>query len=229
MTVAEGWEKYAKNFGTGPLGDEWNRPYIEGLDMGPERFVAYLDETVFGPFLGDVGTLLEIGPGGGRFTEILLPRCDRLIAADTSRAMLDRIRQRFRGSNKIRFVHLDGKGLGEIGDSSTDAVFCYGVFVHLQHWDIYNYLAEIHRVLRPGGLALIQHSNALSDAGWEYFLREVPLQLNRHKLFGTYTVMTPELMAEFASRAGLDVIECRTDIVRTEAISLFRRPDGLVA
>ena len=226
LTIAEGWDKYARKFGSGQLGEEWNRPDMEGVDVSPEEFVPYLDDTVFGPFLGHVGTLLEIGPGGGRFTDVLLPRCDRLIAADTSSAMLGRIRERFRHLDKIEFVHLDGKGLRQIGDSSVDAVFCYGVFVHLQHWDIYNYLAETCRVLRPGGLALIQHSNTFTDEGWAYFLREVPLQLNRHKLFGTYTVMTPELMAEFATRAGLEVVECRTDVVRTEAISMFRRPDG---
>lgn len=228
-TVAEGWEKYARNFHGDRLGDEWNRPDLEGLDVAPERFVESLDEALFGPFIGHVGTLLEIGPGGGRFTEVLLPRCDVLIAADTSASMLKRIRQRFPASEKVRCIHLDGTGLAAVADCTVDAAFSYGVFVHLQQWDIYRYLEEIARVLRPGGVALIQHSNTFSDAGWKYFLREVPLQVNRNKLFGTYTVMTPDVMAEFATRAGLECVECRTDLLQTEAISLFRRPGSAPA
>jgi len=223
LTTSQGWDAYARRYKGERLGDEWNRPDVEGLDVSADGYVAHLDSVVFAPFLGHVGTLLEIGPGGGRFSEVLLTHCDHLIAADTSRSMLDLLRGRFTAQRNISYVHLDGLGLRQIGTCSVDAAFSYGVFVHLQHWDIYNYLVEIERVLRPGGNALIQHSSTLSEQGWQYFLREVPGQLNRHKLFGTYTVMTPELMAEFARRAGLKPLGCRTDVVRTEAISLLQK------
>jgi SAM-dependent methyltransferase len=225
-TVAEGWDRYARKFRGDRLGDEWNTPAEDGLAVAPAEFVAYLDREVFGPFLRPGRTLLEIGPGGGRFTEVLLSHCDHLIAADTSNQMLQLLRRRFSGRTDIRYIHLDGTGLVGVEDRGVDAVFSYGVFVHLQHWDIFNYLSEVYRVLRPGGQAIIQHSNTFSEDGWQYFLKEVPLQLNRHKRFGTYTVMTPEMMAEFGRRAGLEVVGCRTDVVRTEAISFFVRPEA---
>lgn len=44
----------------------------------------------------------------------------------------------------------------------------------VQHWDIYHYLVELQRVLKPGGKALIQHSHTFSELGWKEFRREVP-------------------------------------------------------
>jgi hypothetical protein len=35
--------------------------------------------------------------------------------------------------------------------------------------------------------------------------------------------MTPELFAEFSTRAGLDVVDCVTDVVKRDAISLVQK------
>ncbi|MGH3665235.1 MAG: hypothetical protein ACRDU8_03930 [Egibacteraceae bacterium] len=69
-----------------------------------------------------------------------------------------------------------------------------------------------------------QASNTLSDLGWAYFVREVPRQLNRHKLHMTFTVNTPELMREFVTRAGLECVDTVTDVVRRDCITLIRKP-----
>jgi SAM-dependent methyltransferase len=223
-TVAEGWDDVARTFEGAPgrhLGDVWNEPEAIGIDVPADRIVAYLDERVFGPFLGSCDTLLEIGAGGGRFTELLLKRCNRLIAADTSPAMLRLLRQRFGDSPRITYQQLDGTGLSFLPDGAIDAAFSYDVFVHIQHWDIYNYLLELHRVLRSEGRAVIQHANTFSDLGWRRFLDDVPISLNRHKLMNTFTVMTPELMACLVDRAGLRLTDVVTDVVRRDAISLI--------
>ena len=226
-TVAEGWEQYARRRpGQTQLGDEWNDPAAKGLDVAtPEEVVPYLDRVVFAPFLGTCDVLLEIGPGAGRFTEILLPKCKRLIAVDTSKSMLALLRERFAGVEGIEYVESSGDGLAGVPDGSVDAAFSYGVFVHLQHWDIFNYMLELNRVLRPGGRAIIQHSNTFSELGWKKFRAEVPRQLNRHKLPFTFTVNSPELMRELVTRAGLECVDTRTDVVRRDCITLIRKPE----
>jgi ubiquinone/menaquinone biosynthesis C-methylase UbiE len=181
---------------------------------------------VFAPFLGTCDVLLEIGPGGGRFTEILVPKCRKLIAVDTSEAMLALLRERFGDDGRIDYRLGDGLGLAGVEDESVDAAFSYGVFVHLQHWDIYNYLVELQRVLRPGGKAIIQHSNTFSDLGWALFLKHVPRQLNKHKFPFTFTVNTPELMQELVRRSGLEPVESVTDIVKRDCITLVHKPAG---
>jgi len=222
-TIAEGWDRYARRHERdGKLGDEWNEPAAIGIDVPADELVAYLDRTVFGPFFGTCEVLLEIGPGGGRFTTVLLPRCRKLLAADTSANMLSLLKSRFGGDARLTCLHLDGRGLRGIADASVDAAFAYGVFVHLQHWDIYHYLTELRRVLKPGGKALIQHANTFSELGWKRFQKDVPGSLNRHKLPGTFTLMTPEIMAEFVRRAGLALVGCRTDVVRRDAITLIQ-------
>lgn len=226
-TIAQGWEKYAQDFvseGGKHLGEEWNEPEVIGVDASADGIVSYLDEKVLTPFLGRCKVLLEIGPGGGRFTEILLPKCDRLIAADTSPKMLTLLRGRFKHCKKIDYLLLDGLGLSSISDNSVGSAFSYGVFVHLQHWDIYNYLCELQRVLKPGGRAIIQHANTFSELGWKQFLRDIPASLNKHKLPGSFTLMIPEVMKEFVCRAGLQLDHCLTDVVRRDCISLISVP-----
>jgi SAM-dependent methyltransferase len=225
-TVAEGWDAYARGHRERErLGEEWNEPEVIGIDVAtPEEILPYLDRVVFAPFLGTCDILLEIGPGGGRFTEILLPKCRRLIAVDTSETMLELLRERFRGDERLEYHLGDGRGLGDVASASVDASFSYGVFVHLQHWDIFNYLTELERVLKPGGKAIIQHSNTFSELGWKLFAKQVGRQLNRHKLPWTFTVNTPELMRELVVRAGLECVETLTEVVRRDCITLIRKP-----
>lgn len=224
-TVAEGWERYAKAFPRQSgrfLGDEWTDPAEMGVDAAPEEVVSYLDRRVFAPFLGTCEVLLEIGSGGGRFTEILLPKCERLIAAEAAPTMLKHLRERFADSPKLEYLVVEGSSLAPLADDAVDAVFSYGVFVHLHHWDIFNYLREVARVLKPGGPAIIEHANTLSELGWATFLQDVPRCAGRHKAAGAFTPMTPELMRGFCERAGLEVVDCLTDVVRRDAITLLR-------
>jgi ubiquinone/menaquinone biosynthesis C-methylase UbiE len=228
LTVAQGWEAYAQRRRTQErVGDVWNDPETMGLDVATaEEVVPYLDRTVFEPFLETCDVVLEIGPGGGRFTEILLPRCKKLIAVETSETMLDLLRERFAGDRRIEYHLSRGRGLENVADGSVDAAFSYGVFVHLQHWDIFNYLAELNRVLRPGGKAVIQHSNTLSELGWALFRSEVPRQLNKQKLPFTFIANTPELIREFVIRAGLECVDTLTEVARRDCITLIRKPGG---
>ncbi len=221
-TISEGWELYAQDYKAGtPLGDEWSEPERIGLDVAADEIVPYLDRTVFEPFFGKCDTILEIGAGGGRFSEILLPKCKKLIAADTSESMIKLLKERFTNSDNIEYMLLDGRGLSQVKDNTVDAAFSYGVFVHIQHWDIYNYLTELKRVLKPGGKVIIQHANTFSEKGWQLFLGNVPISLNKHKLWGTFTVMSEELIREFAERAGLKLEKCVTDVAKRDCISLM--------
>jgi SAM-dependent methyltransferase len=226
-TVAEGWDTYAKRRPPeSRIGDDWNNPRIMGLDLENKAdVVGHLDRVVFDPFLGKPNVIVEIGPGGGRFTDVLLPNCHVLHAVDTSPHMIESLRARFGEDRGVVFHVADGRGLGMLPDGSADATFSYGLFVHLQHWDIFNYLREVERVLRPGGKAVIQHSNTFSELGWKRFRSEVPRQLNRRKLRHTFIVNSPELMAELIRRAGLEPVEMVTNVAKRDCIALIRKPE----
>ena len=227
-TVAQGWDIWARrhkkrNAGT-PLGQEWNEPQKIGLDVEADEIVAYLDRELFAPFLDGCETIVEIGPGGGRFTEILLPKCLRLIAVEASPNMLDLLRDRFAHESKIQYALTAGADLPGVPDDSIDGVFSYDVFVHLQHWDFYHYLTEIRRVLHPGGKAVLHHANTFSGLGWDKFVGDMHASVGKHKLPWTFTVMTPSLMEQFCEAAGLRVVNTVTGVVKRDGITFLERP-----
>ena len=194
-----------------------------GLDAPPTEVVSSIDRMVVEPHLGRVDTILEIGAGGGRFTEALLPRARHLIAADTSPTMLRLLKLRFRGQPKVSYILLDGRCLAGIPDNSIDGAFSYDVFVHLPPWHIYVYLEELRRVLRPAGRAVLHHANTLSPLGWQRFLGDVARVRSGEPAQARFAPMTPSLMSELARRAGLAVRASVTTLVQRDCITVLER------
>jgi 16S rRNA (adenine1518-N6/adenine1519-N6)-dimethyltransferase len=59
--------------------------------------------------LGEISkkTVVEIGPGRGAITEILAPRCGRLIALELDRELAPALAHRFRDQPQVRIVEID--------------------------------------------------------------------------------------------------------------------------
>ena len=229
--VVEEWEWYARNHARSasgaPLGDEWNTPEVIGADVDAARLVAHLDEQVFAPFLAPlspIGTILEIGAGGGRFTEILATKAATVLAGDAAPTMLTLLAARFRDRPGVKPLRLDGRTLAGVGDGAVDAVFSYDVFVHLAAWDTYNYLREIRRVLRPGGRAIVHHGNALSELGWRKFAADAERERQGLPSAGRFPAMTPALMKAMVEHAGLVLVRSEESVVRRDAIALIEKP-----
>jgi SAM-dependent methyltransferase len=189
--------------------------------------VAHLDEQVFAPFLEPltpIGTILEIGAGGGRFTEILATKAATVLAGDAAPTMLTLLAGRFRDRPGVRPLRLDGRTLAGVGDGAVDAVFSYDVFVHLAAWDTFNYLQEIRRVLRPGGRAIVHHGNALSELGWRKFAADAERERQGLPSAGRFPAMTPALMKAMVEHSGLGLVRSEEAIVRRDAIALIEKP-----
>ena len=62
------------------------------------------------------GALVEIGPGGGRWTETLLEIANRLIAVDISEECLRVCAERFRDADNVEFVLTPGNTLPGVAD-----------------------------------------------------------------------------------------------------------------
>lgn len=203
------------------VGDEWSNPESMGLSIPKREFLSYLGREVIVPFFDEfkAGEVLEIGSGGGRVTELLVPECRNLIASDISKFMLSILRSRFKSYSSVAYLLLDGTGLTGVTDSSLDAVVSYDVFVHFEAWKIFNYLREIRRVLRPDGGALIHHANTLSELGWAKFCDDLPGQLRTQKQPQTFSLMSIDIMRELAERAGLRIAHTDTNVLPRDAIT----------
>lgn len=162
-------------------GDEWN-----DFDE-PEQWKAALVDEVLLPHLGDARAILEIGPGAGRWSEILQPRAKRLVLVDVTERALELCRERLGEAANVEYVLSEGGAFPEVEDDSIDWVWSFDAFVHIAPLDVASYLGEIARVLRPSGTALIHHSGRLVRfPGWR-------------------SPMTALLFAQLARERGLEV------------------------
>lgn len=105
------------------------------------------------------GTILEIGPGFGRWTQYLQHLCDRLILVDVTERCIEHCRGRFAGAANIEYHVNDGSSLAMVEDGSVDFVFSFDSLVHAEADAIGAYLEQAARKLRPGGAGFIHHSN----------------------------------------------------------------------
>jgi ubiquinone/menaquinone biosynthesis C-methylase UbiE len=124
-----------------------------------ERFVG----------LHSTDVVVEIGCGVGRIAPEVAPRVARWIGTDISANMLEHARRRLSGLPNVQLVELADVGLAELPDASIDVVYCTVVFMHLYEWDRYKYVAEAHRVLKPGGRLYCDNVDITSSLGWRIF------------------------------------------------------------
>lgn len=106
-----------------------------------------------------LGPVVDLGCGPGFLSEALLRQGFAVVAFDRSAATLEQIRARFAG--EPRFLGAEESRLDELplGDAEAGAVFLVEVLEHLSReaWD--PLVAEVARVLRPGGRFVVTTPN----------------------------------------------------------------------
>jgi SAM-dependent methyltransferase len=105
----------------------------------------------------------------------------------------------------VSFRQLSGLDLEGIPDESVDVAYCTAVFMHLEEWERFRYVTEMHRVLRPGGRAYFDSFNLLGDEGWGIFTRMAALD-PAARPENIAKASTPEELRTYAERAGFEQI-----------------------
>jgi len=136
-------------------GDEWSPGGC------PEGTAVLWHRTLFPRVQRFVptGTILEIGPGFGRWTQFLRGHCNRLILVDVTDRCIASCRERFAGDHHIEYIVNDGASLGMVSDRSVDFIFSFDSLVHADAEAMGAYLTQAADKLRPGGGGFIHHSN----------------------------------------------------------------------
>lgn len=126
----------------------------------PEEFFAVGREEV-ARLLADLdrlgvpvrwGRALDFGCGAGRLTQALAERFDEVDGVDIAPSMLALAEQHNRHGARCRY-HLNARDdLALFGDASFDLACSLLVLQHLENRYARGYLAELLRVLRPGGV-----------------------------------------------------------------------------
>ena len=124
-----------------------------------ERDLDHILSTL-GTRIASGDSVVDVGCGVGRLTRVIARRARQVYAVDVSAEMLTLARVHNGELDNVRWIHGDGATLRPIPDAAADAVVSHVVFQHIPDPQVtYGYVAEMGRVLRPGGWAAFQVSN----------------------------------------------------------------------
>jgi 2-polyprenyl-3-methyl-5-hydroxy-6-metoxy-1,4-benzoquinol methylase len=155
-------------------------------------------------------SILEIGPGQGRWTRFLRSCADNLILTDISDICIEECRRHF-GEDGIEYHVGDGRTLQFQADSSVDFVFSFESLIHTELDDLTSYLKETWRVLKPGGTAFLHHSN-----------------LGQYRKYYAFTASLPDgLRGLLESRGILDFDGWRARSVSADILAATAEEKGL--
>jgi SAM-dependent methyltransferase len=156
--------------------------------VAEERILPWtLDGLELGP------NVLEVGPGYGAITERLCNRVDRLTCVEIDSSLAEKLRLRTRGQN-VTVLCESATGM-PFPDATFDGAVCFTMLHHVPSATLQNQLlAEVARVLRPGGIF------AGSDNRYSRLFGLL-------HLFDTMIVVDPSSFSDRLSAAGFEDIQ----------------------
>jgi SAM-dependent methyltransferase len=160
---------------------------LDGLDIGP--------------------SVLEIGPGPGVTTDLLRTRVDRLTCVEIDQRCADSLQRRMARHN-VTVLHQDATAM-RLPEATFDTALSFTMLHHVASEGLQNrLLAEVCRVLRPGGVF------AGTDSLYSRTFRLL-------HLFDTMVVVDPCAFPERLKAAGFD--EVQVDILQPYAFRFRAR------
>lgn len=145
--AAYGWEKD---------GDEWSQQ-AEFCGVPYDRWKDQIRRTFILPYIRPESTMLEIGPGHGRWSAVLAHKVAELHLVDLSPSCIEFCRKRLSEHANVRYHVNDGRSLSMIPDSSIDFVWSFDTFVHIEEDEVRAYAKELKRVMRHQAMGAIHH------------------------------------------------------------------------
>jgi 2-polyprenyl-6-hydroxyphenyl methylase/3-demethylubiquinone-9 3-methyltransferase len=154
--------------------------------------------------------ILDVGCGGGYTCEFLSPRGAEVHGVDLSKASIQAAEQHARENNlNINYQQANACQL-PYPDATFDKVLCVDVLEHLEKWELPLAIAEIKRVLKPGGHFLFDTINrnwfTRFFVVWlmEKILRMIPINTHAARLF-----IRPNELRIILESNGLKVIDIK--------------------
>jgi ubiquinone/menaquinone biosynthesis C-methylase UbiE len=215
---AKVWNQIAKPATARHLGDEW----------GSSTESQKLFDEFLRPRLTPQSVVLEVGPGGGKYTMMAAPLVARVVAVDVALEMLRLTCKRAAaaGQPRVHCMKIGGLDLGMLRDASVDVAFSFDVLVHLDPEDSYAYLQEFRRVLRPGGVGAVTLASFLTAGGFQKFLRDVEVNRGARKSSGRFGFLTPTVAAKFLFHLGFKIVGYSDEINNRDFVMVFEKAEG---
>lgn len=195
--------------------------HLYGIHWGdPEQdsSLMYVRDHFVLPYISPDSIIVEIGPGGGRWTRYLLG-AKQVYGVDYYQELLDELRSNFDDRNII-CIKNNGDDFPGIPDKSIDFIFSFGTFVHLDIDIIDRYLHNMKRILMADSTVVIQYSDKTKPLGasTKCFSENDPKIMRKAVLDHGYSISEEDLnLLSHSSiiRFGLSNTDL-TEIVRSE-------------
>jgi SAM-dependent methyltransferase len=182
---------------------------------------SHVLETTVSRFIDADSVVLELGPGTGRATRHVLPRCRRMILVDYSQFVCDWLDEYLAGRGNFETHQIDRPVLAGVPAGVVDFAFAYGVFEHIDLDDTYELIKEFQRVLKAGGSAWFNFDTLATSGGLTWFKQQrAKLQPGQASEFRFHH---PEDIAALCRDAGFEVSNLETNETRQVWVTL-RKP-----
>ena len=174
--------------------------------------------------------VLELGCGEGAATGEIAARCAHVLALEADAEALERAQQRNARWHNVTWVLADGETLDGVEDASVDAAVAPTALHRLRSArDVLGHVAELGRVLTPGGWAAVALSTDPAAP-----TEEAPRQHSRRELFRALggrgpaarpreTAVRLEALGAVATEAGL-ILERIEGSGTPDTVALARKP-----
>jgi SAM-dependent methyltransferase len=222
-TMASAWDEYIRRWRAeggrhpgGPWpGDQWGTP---------AEWAANFKELVTDVVPPGAERFVEIGPGAGKYTALILDAypAATVRAADVSGLYLEVLAERLApavAAGRVVPVLLDADPDGLRRDLATaswmarvDCVCSFDALVHVDLQYMVAYLALASACLRPGGVFSTMLADATSDAGHAKLLTDIrrvwPYQ---GRACHQFQWVSPDIVRSVFGRLDLQVERCRPE------------------
>jgi SAM-dependent methyltransferase len=222
---AEGWDWAA-------AGDDWSEWWGGTETMWHAALWPRLQAFL------PAGTVLEIAPGYGRWTQYLQRLAERLVIVDMTPACIEHCRSRFSAATNIEYHVNDGRSLELVEDGTIDVMFSFDSLVHVDDGVLEAYLRQLRTKLRPDGVGILHHSNCGEHRAMAALSKRAPVRWRRQLMergllldLGAWrdSNMTAARFRELCAANGLvcvgqETLSWQHGRFLTDAISIFTLP-----
>lgn len=157
-----------------------------------ERLPWAIADTDLGP------NVLEIGPGPGLTTDLLLTSVPQLAALEVDGVLARSLRSRLKGSN-VQIIAGDATAM-PFGDSEFSGAVSFTMLHHVPSQELQNQLlGEVLRVLKPGGFFVG------CDSLQTWFMRVIHIG-------DTLVPVNPDTFGVRLENAGFEVLEVQKNL-----------------
>jgi SAM-dependent methyltransferase len=178
------------------------RDYVEdmwGIQGSTQRI---FDEMNSAGCFTNCQSVCEIGPGTGRYLELIQKRCPgvRYTIYETDKGWEKWLVQTY----GVHAPPVDGVSLRPQPDQSADLINAHGVFVYLKPHHSFAYFKEMLRVIKPGGFLVFDILDIARLSKWIDTDHTYPVFLDPSQVTTFFTNANAHLVKTFTAPYGVD-------------------------